>query len=171
MDSLPKSRGSKLAATQVLGPLVVLPRKVPFRGLGSGLPKGLPTSQNSAGEQQQLSFPTSGSTIPIASSGGLVGSQGKRRPKVSEMEQQPPVIFMGVMMEAVVGIAFSSFAIGMALVAAMWYIHTRTVRQLKEQRRQAITPRAHPCCRPRTFPVSRSPSASLHLALPPESST
>uniref|UniRef100_A0A147BE24 Putative transforming growth factor beta receptor type 3 isoform x1 n=1 Tax=Ixodes ricinus TaxID=34613 RepID=A0A147BE24_IXORI len=166
--------GSKLAAVETWGPFGVLGRDGSAMAAAGGPAKGLPMLHSSPGEQQQLSLPMGGSgqgsTFPLPAPKATSGSS-RPRPRKPTEAQQPPVVFVGVMMEAVVGIAFSSFAIGMALVAAMWYIHARTARQLSAQRRRAVTPRTLGCCRPRNFPMSRPPSGSPHLAFPLESST
>lgn len=123
---------------------------------------------SSPGEQQQLSLPMGGSgqgsTFPLPAPKATSGSS-RPRPRKPTEAQQPPVVFVGVMMEAVVGIAFSSFAIGMALVAAMWYIHART-GGLSEGACGNVGVR-HGALGRRflNFAISRNPSRSRHSLL------
>lgn len=41
-------------------------------------------------------------------------------------EGEPRVIYVGVSTEVTVGIALASFAIGVGLTGALWYIHMKT---------------------------------------------
>lgn len=77
-----------------------------------------------------------------------------------------PVIVVGVMTEAVVGIALSSFAIGVSLVSLIWYIHTRTdPRRRSRRNHQATSAGPHHRSRPCSLPHA-PPGLPLRASVP-----